>query len=100
MAIQKNYLDGYFKKEMEGVFMTTLFEVDKEVYENDLREEGREEGRQEKNIETLCIMMEKQGMDYEEACDFLEIPKEEWELYREPVEKKIPPQNIFTGRGR
>ena len=27
--------------------MTTLFEIDQDIYENDLREEGKEEGRLE-----------------------------------------------------
>ena len=40
-AIDKNYLEGYFEREKEEVFMTTLFEIDQDIYENDLREEGR-----------------------------------------------------------
>lgn len=112
VAIQKNYLDGYFKKEKEGVFMTTLFQVDREVYENDLREEGiavgiekgREEGRAEMRIEMqiniICILMEKQGITYEEACDLLDIPKEEWNLYREGVEEKEFLQQSFHRSGR
>ena len=68
--------------------MTTLFQVDREVYENDLREEGiavgiekgREEGRAEMRIDmkinTICILMEKKGMTYEEYGDLMDIPKE------------------------
>ena len=40
-AIDKNYLEGYFEREKEEVFMTTLFEINQDIYENDLREEGR-----------------------------------------------------------
>lgn len=46
-AIDQNYLNGYFKQEKEAVFMTTLWEVNRDIYENDLREEAREEGREE-----------------------------------------------------
>ena len=60
-AIRKNYLGGYFKKEKENVFMTVLQEVDRAVYENDLREEGkkegREEGREEEREEGIQIMV-------------------------------------------
>lgn len=78
--------------------------IDRAVYENDLREEAREEGRAEMRIDmqinTICILMEKQGMTYEEACNFLDIPKEEWNLYREGVEEKEFLQQSFHRRGR
>lgn len=69
-AIDKNYLDGYFKREQEEVFMTTLFEVDKEIYENDLRKEGRKE---------IMFAMYESGMSVEQIASIIKMDIEEVE---------------------
>ncbi len=71
-AIDKNYLDGYFKKEREEVFMTTLLEVDWDIYENDLREEGR----REKEIEVI-VAMYKNGISMEQIASIIQLDIEE-----------------------
>ncbi len=62
--------------------------INRAVYENAIREEAREEGRVQMRIDIISIVMKKKGMTYEETCDFLDIPKEEWSWYREGVEEK------------
>ncbi|MBQ8813502.1 MAG: hypothetical protein IJZ85_03260 [Lachnospiraceae bacterium] len=53
--------------------------------------EGREEGRQVERAEmirsSMHKLMEKMNMTAEEALDFLEIPKDEWEKYLDGQEK-------------
>lgn len=77
-AIERNYLDGYFKKEREEVFMTTLLEVDRDIYENDLREEGRMEGRMEERTEIIFAMHEN-GMSIRQIASIIKMEAEEIE---------------------
>ena len=81
-AIDKNYLDGYFEKEREEVFMTTLLEVKQDIYENDLREEGRMEGRlegrKEKELE-IVFAMYKSGIPMEQIATIIKMDVEELE---------------------
>ena len=79
-AIQKNYLDGYFEKEREEVFMTTLLEVKKDIYENDLREEGRLEYRQE-----IIFAMYQSGMSMEQIASIIKMDLKE---LKKMIEKK------------
>ena len=63
--------------------MTTLFEVDKDIYEKGLREEGREEGIRlsiEKLVKKLDISIEK-------AMDILDIPEMDRSIYMKMVNK-------------
>lgn len=80
-AIRKNYLDGYFKREKEDVFMTVLYEVDKDVYENDLREEGKKEGKKEGKFEA-AYELESIGYNEESVCDMLRLKLEEYKIYK------------------
>ncbi len=73
-AIDGNYLDGYFEKEREEVFMTTLWEVNRDIYENDLREEGRIEGRIE-----IVVAMYKSGLPMQQIASILKMDVEELE---------------------
>ena len=73
-AINRNYLDGYFEKEKEEVFMTTLFEIDKDIYENDLREEGREEGEQK-----IIFAMYQSGMPIKQISSIVKMDIKELE---------------------
>ena len=73
-AINRNYLDGYFQKEKEEVFMTTLFEVKQDIYENDLREEGREKGRLE-----IIFAMYKSGIPMKQIASIVKVDIEELE---------------------
>ncbi|MBQ8814571.1 MAG: Rpn family recombination-promoting nuclease/putative transposase [Lachnospiraceae bacterium] len=45
------------------------------------REKALAEGRAETTLSSMHKLMEKMGMTAEEALDFLEIPKDEWETY-------------------
>ena len=67
-AIDKNYLDGYFEKEREEVFMTTLLEVKQDIYENDLRDEGRRE---------IIFAMYKSGIPMEQIATIIKMDVEE-----------------------
>ena len=69
-AIDKNYLDGYFEKEKEEVFMTTLFEIDRDIYENDLREEGERK---------IIIAMYQSGMPIKQISSIVKIDVEKLE---------------------
>ena len=69
-AIEQNYLDGYFQKEKEEVFMTTLFEVKQDIYENDLREEGRLE---------IIFAMYKSGIPMKQIASIIKVEIEELE---------------------
>ena len=73
-AINRNYLDGYFEKEKEEVFMTTLFEIDKDIYENDLREEGREEGERK-----IIFAMYQSGMPIKQISSIVKMDIKELE---------------------
>ena len=42
-----------------------------------------EKGRLENTLSTLRKLMQKQHMTLDEALDFLEIPKDEWQTYKE-----------------
>ena len=87
-AIDKNYLDGYFEREKEEVFMTTLFEVDRDIYENDLREDYMEEGRIQGRIEgerkgriegerKIIFAMYQSGMPLQQIATIVKIDMEE-----------------------
>ena len=81
-AIEQNYLDGYFQKEKEEVFMTTLFEVKQDIYENDLREEGRIEGRLEGRLEErkeIIFAMYKSGIPMKQIASIIKVDIEELE---------------------
>ena len=69
-AINRNYLDGYFEKEKEEVFMTTLFEIDKDIYENDLREEGERK---------IIIAMYQSGMPIKQISSIVKMDIKELE---------------------
>ena len=45
------------------------------------RQEGRQEQRKEMILSSMGKLMEKMNMTAEEALDFLEVPKDEWEKY-------------------
>ena len=77
-AIDRNYLDGYFEKEKEEVFMTTLFEIDKDIYENDLREEGREKGRAEGERKIIFAMYQS-GMPIKQISSIVKMDIKELE---------------------
>ena len=109
VAIRKNYLDGYFEREKEGVFMTTLFEVDRDVYENDIREEARQEGRQEgleqgreeERLKMLEKYMLKHDVDFDEAFDDLDLPEDQYLEYRDKIEERgNVPMPSYSGRSR
>ncbi len=109
VAIRKNYLDGYFEREKEGVFMTTLFEVDRDVYENDIREEARQEGRQEgleqgreeERLKMLEKYMLKHDVDFDEAFDDLDLPENQYLEYRDKIEERgNVPMPSYPGRSR
>ena len=71
-AINQNYLDGYFQKEKEEVFMTTLFEVNRDIYENDLREEGREQERKK-----IVFAMYQSGIPMQQIASIIKVDMEE-----------------------
>ncbi len=109
VAIQKNYLDGYFEREKEEVFMTTLFEVDRDVYENDIREEARQEGleqglergQEETELKMLERYMQKHDVDFDEAFDDLDLPEERYLEYRDKIEERgNVPMEGYPERGR
>ena len=77
-AINQNYLDGYFQKEKEEVFMTTLFEVNRDIYENDLREEGREQGREQER-KKIVFAMYQSGIPMKQIASIIKIDMEELE---------------------
>lgn len=85
--------------------MTALFEVDKEVYENNLRkeakEEGIKEGLKEAEIRMLQRYMKKQQMDFDEAFDILGIEEEKYDAYRDKIEEEErQPKLVRPGRSR
>ena len=91
-AIDGNYLDGYFEKEREEVFMTTLWEVNRDIYENDLREEGRKEGREEGREEgrvegrvEIIVAMYKSGLPMQQIASILKMDVEELEKMIEEI---------------
>ena len=49
----------------------------------DFFDEGVEKGRVETMLSTLRKLMQKQNMTLDEALNFLEIPKDEWQTYKE-----------------
>ena len=117
VAIQKNYLDGYFEREKEEVFMTTLFEVDRDVYENDIREEARQEGlrqglergleqgKTEERLKMLERYMIKHDVNFDEAFDSLKdlmnLPEEQYLEYRDKIEERgNVPIPVYSGRSR
>ena len=75
-AIDRNYLDGYFEREKEEVFMTTLFEIDRDIYENDLREEAKAEGKKEKELEIIFAMYQS-GLPISQIASIIKIDAEE-----------------------
>ena len=75
-AINGNYLDGYFAREREEVFMTTLLEVKRDIYEHDLREEGRMEGKKEGRMEIIFAMYQS-GMPMNQIASIIQMDVEE-----------------------
>ena len=73
-AIEGNYLDGYFEKEREEVFMTTLLEVKRDIYENDLREEGKIEGERK-----IIFAMYQSGMSMSQIAAIVKMDVKELE---------------------
>ena len=61
-------------REREEVFMTTLFEVDKEIYENDLRKEGELKGRKE-----IMFAMYQSGISVNQIAAIIKMDVEEVE---------------------
>ena len=54
---------------------------DPETYTATLQIDSFDEGMEKATLNSLRKLMQKQHMTAEEALDFLEIPKEEWENY-------------------
>lgn len=67
-AINKNYLDGFFKRQREDVIMFSMSEFDQEAYDRHRRREGYEEGAQDKAIETAVMIVRKYKATPEEAA--------------------------------
>ena len=65
-------------REREKVFMTTLFEVDKEIYENDLRKEGEIKGRKEGRKEIMFAMYQS-GISINQIAAIIKMDIEEVE---------------------
>ena len=66
--------------------MTTLFEIDKDIYENDLREEGREKGRAEGRAEgreegerKIIFAMYQSGMPIKQISSIVKMDIKELE---------------------
>ena len=58
--------------------MTTLFEVDKEIYENDLRKEGEIKGRKEGRKEVMFAMYQS-GISVNQIAAIIKMDIEEVE---------------------
>ena len=58
--------------------MTTLFEVDKEIYENDLRKEGEIKGRKEGRKEIMFAMYQS-GISVNQIAAIIKMDIEEVE---------------------
>ena len=58
--------------------MTTLFEIDKDIYENDLREEGREKGREEGERKIIFAMYQS-GMPIKQISSIVKMDIKELE---------------------
>ena len=58
--------------------MTTLFEVDKEIYENDLRKEGEIKGRKEGRKEIMFAMYQS-GISVNQIAAIIKMDVEEVE---------------------
>ena len=58
--------------------MTTLWEVNRDIYENDLREEGREVGRTEGKIEVIFAMYQS-GMPITQIASIIQMDVKELE---------------------
>ena len=58
--------------------MTTLFEIDKDIYENDLREEGRAEGREEGERKIIFAMYQS-GMPIKQISSIVKMDIKELE---------------------
>ena len=108
-SIRKNYLDGYFESEKEEVFRTRLFEVNRDVYENDIREEARQEGleqglergQEETELKMLERYMQKHDVDFDEAFDDLDLPEDQYLEYRDKIEERgNVPMPSYSGRSR
>ena len=54
---------------------------DPETYTATLQIDSFDEGMEKATLKSLQKLMQKQHMTAEEALDFLEVPKEEWENY-------------------
>ena len=54
---------------------------DLETYTATLQIDSFDEGMEKATLKSLQKLMQKQHMTAEEALDFLEVPKEEWENY-------------------
>ena len=50
---------------------------------------GEEKGIEQTTIDGIIRSMKKQNLSYEDACDFMDIPKEQYESYRAKVMKKL-----------
>ena len=97
----------------ESVFVTTLFEVDREVYENDIREEARQEGleqglergQEQTELKMLERYMQKNSVDFDEAFDSLKdlmnLREEQYRVYRDKIaERGNVPMPVYSGRSR
>ena len=97
----------------ESVFVTTLFEVDREVYENDIREEARQEGleqglecgKTEERLKMLERYMLKHNVDFDEAFDSLKdlmnLQEEQYPVYLDKIEQRgNVPMSVYPGRSR
>lgn len=50
---------------------------------------GEEKGIEQTTIDGIIRSMKKQNLSYEDACDFMDIPKEQYKSYRAKVMKKL-----------
>ena len=89
--------------------MTILFEVEREVYENDIREEARQEGleqglergQEETELKMLERYMQKHDVDFDEAFDDLDLLEERYLEYRDKIEERgNVPMEGYPERGR
>ena len=66
--------------------MTTLFEVNRDIYENDLREEGREQGREEgreqgreQERKKIVFAMYQSGIPIKQIASIIKVDMKELE---------------------
>lgn len=81
-----------------------VLELEGEIIFKQAREQGLQEGVEQAQANSILKYMDKRGGDFEEACEFFDIPEEKYNLYRDKIDELLREQDsieqLYRGNNR